>query len=155
MNEGRLEQVGPPREIYETPKNKFVAEFIGSTNFIKGTIVSCDGSLVTLDTEFGKIVASKSKDQDLTENQEILCSVRPEAFRIGPRTQELSQKNTIFGTVTQLTYLGDMVRYQILIDEVDRIFNVTIQNIGYTKVFEIGEKVTITFSEENTRLIIF
>src|SRR5438067_7033773 len=43
MNEGRVVQIGTPREIYETPKNQFVADFVGSTNFIGGTVTSVDG----------------------------------------------------------------------------------------------------------------
>jgi spermidine/putrescine ABC transporter ATP-binding subunit len=153
MNEGRLVQVGAPRQIYESPANKFVAEFIGSTNFIKGTITTLDDLRATLDTEYGIVVAYKEKNQDLKEKQEVLCSVRPEGIQVGPKTQDKGQSNTIFGQIEQLTYLGESVRYQILVDETGRIFNASIQNIGGTTVFEIGEKVTMTFSDENIRVI--
>jgi len=155
MNEGKLVQIGTPREIYEDPVNKFVAQFIGSTNFLRGTILSFKDPYATLDTKFGKVVAYKGKIQNLKENSEVLCSVRPEAIKIYQKTEEKGPSNTISGKVELLTYLGDMVRYQIQLDETDQIFNATIQNIGGTKVFEIGEKVTITFSQENVQLIPF
>lgn len=155
MNEGKLVQIGTPREIYENPVNKFVAQFIGSTNFLKGTILSFKDPYATLDTKFGKVVAYKGKIQNLKENSEVLCSVRPEAIKLYQKTEEKGPSNTISGKVELLTYLGDMVRYQIQLDDTDQIFNATIQNIGGTKVFEIGEKVTITFSQENVHLIPF
>lgn len=154
MNEGRLEQVGTPRGIYEDPKNKFVAEFIGSINFIKGTVTSLDGPIVALDTAFGDIMAQVLKDQEIAEKQEVLCAVRPEAFRIVPKDQGAGQKNAIYGTVMQLTYLGDIVKYRILAEPTERVFSASIQNIGGLQVFEIGEKVILTFSEKNTRLIL-
>ncbi len=154
MNEGRLEQVGTPREIYEQPKNKFVAEFIGSINFIKGTIISLDGPNVTLDSAFGKITAQTIKGQVIAKNQEVLCAVRPEVFRITSKSQGAAQENAIFGTVMQLTYLGDMVKYQILAEANDQVFSASIQNIAGRQVFESGEEVILTFSEKNTRLVI-
>ncbi|MFQ6123302.1 MAG: ABC transporter ATP-binding protein [Candidatus Heimdallarchaeota archaeon] len=154
MNKGRLEQVGTPREIYEQPKNKFVAEFIGSINFIKGTIVSLDGPITTLDTAYGKVRAQTIKSQKVAENQKVLCAVRPEVFRIISKSQAAGQKNAILGTVEQLTYLGDTVKYQIRAEETEQVFSVSIQNTAGRQVFESGEKVILTFSEKNTRLVI-
>ena len=148
MNEGRLVQVGSPREIYESPINQFVAQFIGSTNFIKGTIDSLDNSMVTLDTEYGKVVVHVDRQLNLKENQEVLCSVRPEAILLSPQTQDKNQPNTIPGKIELQTYLGEVVRYQILVEETDKMFYANTQNISGSKVYEIGEKVTIRFSED-------
>jgi ABC-type Fe3+/spermidine/putrescine transport system ATPase subunit len=108
-----------------------------------------------MDTELGKIIAYSRNNQELKENQEVLCSVRPEAIQCKPETQDTDQPNTIIGRVELLTYLGEMVRYQILIDETNQMFYANIQNIGGIKVFKIGDKVKISFSEENVRLIPF
>ncbi len=152
MNEGRLIQVGPPRMIYEHPTNKFVAEFIGSTNFLKGTITSLEGQNVTLETEFGIIIAHARKDQTLTVNQNVLCSVRPEALRFVTE-QQTKYNNAIVGTITHITYLGELIRYQLLNDETGQVFNAGVQNIGGIHVFKGGEKVTATFSAEDAHLI--
>jgi iron(III) transport system ATP-binding protein len=80
LNAGRIEQVGAPQEVYLRPKNKFVAGFMGETNFIDATVVETNGDRATLNTPMGKIVSLQSH---LSSGEKVTLSIRPEVVRIG------------------------------------------------------------------------
>ncbi len=81
MNEGRIQQIGTPRDIYERPANQFVADFVGSTNFIDGTVVGRDATgdgFYRVRTEIGDIT--------VTAAHELRCRRSRRARRSGRRT---------------------------------------------------------------------
>ncbi|MDD2334572.1 MAG: ABC transporter ATP-binding protein, partial [Mesotoga sp.] len=81
MNEGEVIQFGTPFEVYESPVNAFVANFIGETNFFTGKVDRVENEYFLLDTErFGKIWFYK--DMEVKEGQEIQISLRPEKVKI-------------------------------------------------------------------------
>ena len=71
MNEGFVVQVGTPRQIYETPTNQFVADFVGSTNFIGGTVTSLDGGSCVVSSAVGEIKAHAG--EGVTKNNTVIC----------------------------------------------------------------------------------
>jgi iron(III) transport system ATP-binding protein len=81
MKDGILMQVGTPREIYRTPSSRFVAEFIGETNFLPGTLKDFDGNYAVVETPVGTLRATRP--ENVQTGQEIWCSIRPEAWQIG------------------------------------------------------------------------
>ncbi|BAM04452.1 ABC transporter ATP-binding protein [Phycisphaera mikurensis] len=78
LNGGKLEQVGPPRELYERPKNRFVAGFLGETNLVAAEVVGRDGGRVLLQTAAGRL-ASAVFPERLPASGSVTCSIRPEA----------------------------------------------------------------------------
>lgn len=101
MKDGVIQHIGRPKEIYQRPKNVFVATFIGRTNIIKariegGVLVFSDGYRVQIDA------------LQKAEDQEVICSVRPEEFVICKAGEE-----GIKGTVKEYTYLGLNTHYYI------------------------------------------
>src|SRR5437763_13520638 len=77
MNEGHIIQIGTPRQIYETPTNQFVADFVGSTNFIGGTVSSVDaGGRCQVVSALGEIKAQAT--EGVTKNNTVIISIRPE-----------------------------------------------------------------------------
>lgn len=81
MREGRIEQIGGPRELYDRPANRYVASFVGTTNFFDGTVQSVSGAtaetlLTNGQTVQGQIVS------DVTEGDEVSLSVRPEQIHL-------------------------------------------------------------------------
>lgn len=78
MNERVIAQEGPPREVYEKPNSRYVAEFIGTTNFLPGRVVGRgpDGVMLTVETKAGVVACRPSHDGAQTSN--VLVSVRPE-----------------------------------------------------------------------------
>jgi ABC-type Fe3+/spermidine/putrescine transport system ATPase subunit len=102
MGVGRVEQIGSPREIYECPANRFVAEFIGETNLIPGKITSSEPNAVRVSTELGDLLSSRSCD--LAVGTDVFCSIRPEATRI---VGDASPPNVFLAKITHHTYLGE------------------------------------------------
>jgi iron(III) transport system ATP-binding protein len=82
MNQGQIVQVGSPREIYEQPVNRFVAEFVGTTNFVPATVVGRDGAYYMVETTFGKLSLATSRA--LQAGDKIVLSIRPEHVMVKP-----------------------------------------------------------------------
>src|SRR5437660_1191948 len=76
MNDGLVVQVGTPRQIYEQPHNQFVADFVGTTNFIGGTVATLEGVHCVVSSAVGELKAQAS--EGLTKNASVIVSVRPE-----------------------------------------------------------------------------
>lgn len=109
MNAGVIQHIGTPREIYQRPKNVFVATFIGRTNMVPARIQ--DGELIFADGYRERIPALQN-----AEDQEVQCSIRPEEFIICKNGSE-----GIRGTVKECTYLGLNTHYYIDTDEGDTV----------------------------------
>ena len=103
MHAGRVEQLGTPEELYERPATRFVADFIGTTNLLRGT-VDPDGS-IRLDSGDRTRVAHDGLDVGST----IEISVRPESISLVPA----EAIGAIPGVVEQAAYLGTNVAYQV------------------------------------------
>ena len=103
MHAGKVEQLGTPEELYERPATRFVADFIGSTNLLRGRI-EADGRVRL---ESGE-VAHVAHD-GMPDGTEVEISVRPEAISIVPASAE----DAIKATVEQAAYLGTTISYQL------------------------------------------
>ena len=103
LRDGRIEQVGEPRAIYDRPANSFVAQFIGQTNLIKGQITgSPRHGLWEIRTAHGAIRAADRGEW--RQGQEVIGSVRPECVRVG---SEQPGDNVLPARLDHVTYLGE------------------------------------------------
>ena len=110
MSEGELQQLDEPRMIYERPRNRFVANFIGDVNLVDATIKSVDGdsyicSHGAIEFEAAKIIERQVGDK-------VTLAIRPEKFNIGNLDSSMFQ-----GTVTESTYMGTDTYLDVQIDE--------------------------------------
>ncbi len=118
MDSGNVVQIGTPQEIYEKPSNRFVADFIGTTNFIPGEIseVLEEGGLVYIQAEFGQRILCRVPDSaTATTNKKVHASIRPEdieVFTEPPRDRE----NLFKGVIVHRAYLGNILYFFINID---------------------------------------
>jgi iron(III) transport system ATP-binding protein len=112
MNGGRIEQLGSPREVYERPRNQFVADFVGTTNFVRGTVKDVDGpGFYRIESEVGNL---KARGVDsLKSGEEVVLSIRPEDVELSESRQE--GENTYEATVDQKVFLGEFVDFQVRI----------------------------------------
>lgn len=92
MHDGILDQLGTPTEIYESPKTKFVATFIGETNIFDGAIVSIEGRDILINVENGSILGT---GDDFKNGEYITVSVRPEKMKYADRPVENFSINAI------------------------------------------------------------
>ncbi len=103
MNQGRVEQVGPPREIYDRPKTRFVAQFIGLCNFIPATVAESAGDALVLEAGQGARLRAARAASAPAIGTKAMLAVRPENIRIGnPGPND----NRVPGRVRTVTYLG-------------------------------------------------
>jgi len=103
MHAGKVEQLGTPEELYERPTSRFVADFIGSTNLLRGRI-EADGR-VRLTT--GELVPVAH--DGLAAGTDVEISIRPESIALVPAATE----GAIAATVEQAAYLGTTISYQV------------------------------------------
>lgn len=110
MSEGRVEQLGTPREIYEKPTNWFVADFIGSANFMEGGIVGRGEAAdeVVVETPLGRLAAT-GNGVDAASDAKVNVMVRPERIRVSLEAGGTGQQ----GVVRNAVYQGDVIDYDI------------------------------------------
>jgi iron(III) transport system ATP-binding protein len=111
MSEGNIVQLGKPREVYENPNNRFVAEFIGTSNFISGVVRERDGSRHTVETVDGRLVLDSA--QELATGSEVIVSIRPEAVALSRDSAGSQVVNEWCGKVLTRAFLGDSVDHVV------------------------------------------
>ena len=114
MKDGVVVQVGTPREVYQFPKNAFVASFIGETNFISGKVQQTSNGHATIETPVG-MLHSETVYHELSEGTSVQCSIRPEALTVDSAQNGSSRaENRITAKITAVHYLGRMEEYQLI-----------------------------------------
>jgi spermidine/putrescine transport system ATP-binding protein len=165
MDRGVALQVGRPEEIYETPRTRFVADFIGETNFIPGKMISVNGKYasVRIGDEF-TINAAVTEENVAAPGSDVTIGVRPEKITVVPEGGTLADapgfiereqnKAAIPGEVVFANYIGTDTRYRIRIAKTVEIV-VREQNFAthFDTMYKPGQKVTLYWANENARLL--
>ena len=107
MLDGRVMQIGAPRAVYNRPASRFVADFIGETNLLRGKVVSADGEAV-VDTSAGRLT-SRCLASGLKAGDAVWCSIRPELLNV--LASDAAGQNTLSGEVVRAVYLGSHEQY--------------------------------------------
>ena len=147
MNEGRIEQVGTPNELYESPADKFVAEFIGQSNFLEGTVVEKNDDLIQIqlnDKSRHKLLWNEAVEV----GEDVCFCIRPEKMFI------LREKDRtdfgLEGILKEVIYVGETTRYKVVIGK-EKEINIREMNIYKGTRFREGEKVKVTWDIRNIR----
>jgi iron(III) transport system ATP-binding protein len=109
LHQGVVAQVGSPRKLYERPASRFVAEFLGETNFLSARVEGREDGAVVLDTPAGRL-RSTAVDEDVAAGASVTCSLRPEALRL---RRDGEAGNVLSGLLKQHVYLGEMAQHRI------------------------------------------
>jgi putative spermidine/putrescine transport system ATP-binding protein len=109
FNRGRIEQIGGAEEIYERPETRFVAGFLGDSNFFSGTVTSAVGAFCLVASAQGPIKASNAAR--LGPGDRAVVAVRPERIRISTNGKADGDGNVLKGRVTDIIYLGQSRKY--------------------------------------------
>ncbi|MDQ6848386.1 MAG: ABC transporter ATP-binding protein [Actinomycetota bacterium] len=114
MDAGRIEQLGSPREVYEHPRTRFVAGFIGTSNLLSGTVREIDGVSAMLETAHDEslVVADASRAGPI-EGRNLDLTVRPEKIVISAEHPG-SGRCALRGRVTEVVYLGTSTQYAVM-----------------------------------------
>ena len=111
MNEGQIEQMGSPAELYDNPETAFVANFLGQSNLIKGTISGNDGDSIIADLYGQKISLPKHRSHAVDNS--IYAGIRPEKFRISLLNTPVSGNVLSGGRIEDVSYIGVSTQYQV------------------------------------------
>lgn len=160
MNRGRLEQVGAPREVYERPANRFVAEFVGDTNVFDCTVeeISARGAILACANAHVKfhIAATPSNasggvfPDNLPRGAPALLAVRPERLSISPVSAGLPGEiaNRVTGSVVEMAYTGDATHHRVRLAS-GQTLKVSTANAGAGRAsLARGDEVALAFAPE-------
>src|SRR5512134_3374786 len=150
MNKGVALQIGKPQEIYERPASKYVADFIGETNFVDGTVKAQNGSTVEVELEGTGVICVESS-RSFTNGQQVSVAVRPEKLRLNT---QLEDGNNLRGRVEDVIYIGTDTHYGVRFAGGQKV-RVREQNIlhGHHEIIQIGDEVTVSFAYASPRLL--
>ena len=141
MNAGRIVQIGSPREIYERPRNRFVADFVGLTNFLDATVEQPDAEndSYRVNSSIGPLLLNSMGLY--ARGEPVVISVRPEDIELHQQRPEGA--NVIEATVDFKVFLGESLDYQVLIGE-----HRLLARVHPSFKVAVGEKVFIRMSPE-------
>ena len=155
MNDGTIQQVASPSYLYEFPSNKFVADFIGSINFIECQLSEIDGDVFKFITRISKDIFTVEGNKSLWIGQDCWLGIRPEKISFKDSDVVNPHHNKLSGVVTNITYFGQASMYHVEVTgEKTATINVMenhSQRSSYT-TNKIGDSVVLCWSTESTSL---
>ena len=142
FNRGRVEQIGTPTELYEQPASRFVADFLGETNFFPGRVVRSDGRRCQVDIAGGRFEASAPRP--VTEGKPVVVAVRPERLKLTPAASERG----LAGVLTEIVYLGNARRAVVRLADGRDCFSLHHAKEADAISIAPGEDVTLSWDPE-------
>ncbi len=136
MTRGRIEQIGEPLELYEAPRSRFVAEFVGESNLVEGTVAAAGGGLVLV-TRSGLRLPVRSGSARVGDAATVL--LRPEKIVIAAEGGA-GDPVAVEGEVAEVIYLGEATRYVVRAAGGD-VFTVKQQNVSPAGAHKVGSRV--------------
>ena len=150
FNDGRIQQLAPPSDLYERPDNSFVAQFIGENNKLPGTIESLEGGKCTVRLETGEVI--DATPVNVTEvGAKTLVSIRPERVEFKPEMMPAGA-HTIDAEVMEFIYMGDLFRTRLKVAGSED-FVIKSRNTLGQRVLAAGEKIKIGWAPQDARAL--
>ncbi len=143
---GRIEQIGSPRALYEAPETKFVADFIGETNFIAGQVESANGGTARVRGMVGQLA------RDLRDGTAAVLAVRPERLHVQAGDSP-GDDNMLSGTVKELIYLGQSRKAIITLEDGTEVVALEQAAQAEATALEPGAAATLSFRSEDARIL--
>ena len=147
MNEGRIEQMGTPEDLYENPRTVFVANFLGQSNLIKGQIVGTDGDNNIIEVHGQKVTVAKNRSH--SDGNSVLIGIRPEKIDIDYEKEPADGNVLRGGKVVDVAFIGVSTQYQVEMPWGQELM-VFEQNDGTTPMLEVGDLVRLQWMPKFT-----
>ena len=130
--DGEMIEQGTPKEIYSNPRKKFTAEFIGEKNIFNGKILEFTKKKIIVDID-GANIEVANNNYNIIKNQNVSLSIKSESIQItkDKDTKPENQKNSIKGNVSEITFLGQFVRYLVLLNSGQEIQVRSYEEVNY------------------------
>jgi len=149
MKEGRIRQVGTPREIYAFPQSRFVADFMGKANFLEVEVLGIDGESARIDIG-GKTFMVPRAGKARPNSGSALLVVRPEALRL-ISLSNAENEIPLRGCIDRFTYFGNIARYEVSTENGPLL--IESYNPEASSIFEEGDNVGVIIDFESVRLL--
>ena len=152
MRHGKIEQIGPPEDVYENPQTQFVAGFLGASNLLEGELKEQSEGLTTVLLAGGDVVHLPSDRAPFRTGDEVLIGVRPEKISIARAREDdelESGWNAVTGLLRMSTYIGVSHQYKVE-GPGGADLTVWVQNLGVEEAPRSGERARLSWQWENT-----
>jgi len=152
MREGKIIQSGSPRELYDEPINRYVADFVGKTNFINGEVIDSSASGVSIKSQSGQVLEGVQPNgaPPLARGSMASVAVRPEMISISAANESGSNKGiTINGKVMNRIFLGEHSEYLVATEGYGDVMVLSPKSLeSINKSFTPGDSVSISWQPE-------
>ena len=155
MCAGRVLEVGSPSDLYERPKTRFVADFLGTMNVFDGSIHARDGDSYIVDTQgLGRIHAGVAS-RDFSIGDKISVALRPENLKIVDSLSSVAVDGSVSGVMSNTAYFGDSAQVYVQLEGSEQALVVSIQNQdGAASNVGLGNRaITIGWSKSSVLLL--
>jgi spermidine/putrescine transport system ATP-binding protein len=154
MNNGEVEHLGSPREIYERPATKFVAGFIGTSNLLSGQVSSADGEIAVIQVDpEQRIMVPLREGLVISPGTDLELTVRPEKIRLHVSAPSANSGTVLRGTVTEVVYLGTFTTYNITTSTGAEIVVFTQNASTADDIAERGDTIWMTWDPQHSYAI--
>lgn len=151
MSEGEVQQVGSATEIYENPRNRFVADFIGRSNFLEGTVAETGGGSICVQLTNGALVPLQTSESH-SQGETLTLVLRPEKIALKPKG-EGAPPGVLHGVVAETMYLGTDTNYEVRLANGSQV-EVRDQNgLTGSARFKVGDEVALEIAPNAARVI--
>ena len=149
FDDGRIQQLAPPDELYEAPQNSFVAQFIGENNTLEGTVETIGSGRCTVKLDQGAVIDAVPVNVS-QKGERTRVSIRPERVEFNP--QMGPDAHTLEAEVQEFVYMGDVFRTRLKVAGKED-FVVKTRNRADQVRLSPGEKITIGWLPEDCRAL--
>ncbi|WP_394787925.1 ABC transporter ATP-binding protein [Rhodoferax sp.] len=141
LSEGRVEQIGTPSEVYNFPRTRFVASFVGTLNLLSGVVVDAAAGQISVG---GQPLVTSNPIDGAAVGQTRALAIRPEAISL---ESPMPGRNSLAATVEDVDFLGAVVRIRVRMDAV--VISLDVFNDPHRALPQRGENITLGFSFDN------
>ncbi|MEC9104722.1 MAG: TOBE domain-containing protein, partial [Pseudomonadota bacterium] len=150
FDDGRIQQLAPPDELYESPQNSFVAQFIGENNTLEGVVQEIRGDHCTVKLDDGSIIDAKPVNVSAVGDR-TLVSIRPERVEMD-KTRLSPDAHTLKAEVLEFIYMGDIFRTRLRVAGSDN-FVIKTRNAPDQRRLTKGETIEIGWLADDCRAL--
>jgi len=147
MNEGRIEQMGPPRELYDLPRTAFVANFLGKSNLMRGEVTGGEAGMLRVDVAGNQVLLPA--ERAVSAQGQIMVGVRPEKMHIAATPDAVEPgANLLSGTIKDASFTGTTTEYLVQVEGIGLLGTFS-QNRGQ-QPGNVGERVYLSWDPVHT-----
>jgi len=115
MSQGKIEQVGTPREVYRRPASRFVAEFVGSNNIVQGEVIALSADNIVVDTAIGRVVAASNVNRGFSNGEKVQLVISADSLSLSE--QQIDGDNVVRCTIVSEEFIGTVITLLVETDD--------------------------------------